>query len=181
MIEKFGFFEEEDKRKKSENEKKLRKQYEEYLKAKKKTEEELSFWEYKKKLEYIQVSKNISSELQKEIQILKNKLDSLKISFEEIKDVLAKIKQIEEINNIDEYLPKEYRITLEEYKKSLIDPVCRQKTIHKLNKALNILVQHINVVDNILYMFTGYLLLDKNLQLLQENHIDIKNSLMRLD
>jgi hypothetical protein len=25
------------------------------------------------------------------------------------------------------------------------------------------------------------LLLDKNLQLLQENHIDIKNSLMRLD
>jgi hypothetical protein len=105
------------------------------------------------------------------------------INEKEIKEIFKKIDEIEEIKNIDNYLPKELRITKEEYLKALKDKVFRIKTITKLNLALNFIADQLHYEDiwwiNIFGSFLW--LLDKNLIKIQENTIDIKDSLEKLN
>jgi len=57
--------------------------------------------------------------------------------------MFEKINQIEEIKNVDKYLPKEYRITQEQYLKAISDDIFRVQILTKLDYALTILVKQI--------------------------------------
>jgi len=102
----------------------------------------------------------------------------------EIEEIFTKINEIEEIENIDKYLPKEFRITKEEYIQALENKLHRIQTITKLDLALNFIVQEIepwNFVWWINVFWSFLTVLDNNLKKIQENTIDIKDSLTKID
>lgn len=105
------------------------------------------------------------------------------ISQSEIEEIFDKIDEIESTKDIDEILPKELRITKNDYKKSLIDDNYRTETIQKLNSSLSIIVNRIAPKWWVwMHIFWWFLLgLDKKLVKIQENSIDIKNSLKKVD
>ena len=139
-------------------------------------------------------------ESEKDLFELKNLLDSWKLDSktqdlvekvvssdviweEEIKEIFEKIDEIENNNDVSKYLSEDSRITKEEYKKSLTDDIIRLQTLTKLSTALTILANHINP-DSTMWMnlFSGFMAaLDKNLIKIQENHIDIKDSLEKVE
>lgn len=100
-----------------------------------------------------------------------------------ITSIFDKISQIEETKDIDNYLPAELRITKQQYIKAMNDEIFRLQMITKLNSALILLST--KVVPNSvawLNLFTGFLtILDKNLIIIQENTIDLRNSLEDID
>jgi inorganic pyrophosphatase len=79
-----------------------------------------------------------------EIKELKQIVENIDISEDEVEEILEKIEELEDIEDIDSYLPKEFRITTDEYKQSLIDDIVRIKTLTKLNTALTILSEQVN-------------------------------------
>lgn len=106
-----------------------------------------------------------------------------KITELEIKEIFKKIDEIESMEDVDKYLPKDNRITKDQYLLAVNNDIYRIKTITQLNVTLTILSNQINP-DSIywLNLFSGFLtILDKNLISIQENHIDIKKSLEDLD
>jgi len=76
--------------------------------------------------------------------LIKKVIKSDIISYEEIKEIFNKIDEIENNDDISKYLPQEFRITKDEYKKAIIDDITRIQTLTKLNTALAILSNHIN-------------------------------------
>jgi len=115
--------------------------------------------------------------------IIEKVINSDIITEEEIKEIFEKIDEIENNDEVLKYLPKDFRITKEEYKKSINDDIIRVQTLTKLNTALTILSNHINP-DSSMWMnlFSGFIaVLDKNLIRIQENNIDIKNSLEKVE
>lgn len=106
------------------------------------------------------------------------------IEKEEIQEIFNKIDEIEEIKNIDRYLPKKFRISKKEYIQALESKTYRIQTITKLDLALNFIAQQIEPWDfvwwvNIFWSFLTFL--DNNLKIIQENTIDIKDSLTQID
>lgn len=149
--------------------------------------------DFKKQKEKIQVEIEIENDLEylKDLiynwivsnETAKKILSWEEISNDEIKEMFKKINQIEEIKDVDKYLPKEYRITQEQYLKAISDDIFRIKILTKLDYALTILVKQI-IPDSSswLNLFSGFIwILDKNLVLIQENTIDIKTWLKRID
>lgn len=113
-----------------------------------------------------------------------DKIKSSKIiSKQVIEEMFDKIDEIENIKNVDQYLPSNLRITKQEYLQAVENKIFRIQTITKLNMALNFISEQIPgnsswYVD----LFVWFLsVLDKNLILLQENTIDIKENLQKLD
>jgi len=100
-----------------------------------------------------------------------------------LEEMFDKITEIEDIKNIDKYLPEEYRVTKEEYKEAVENSLKRVVTLTKLNTALTLLSDQINWDTTWwLNLFSWFLtVLDKNLILIQENTIDIKDSLEEID
>lgn len=101
------------------------------------------------------------------------------ISKEEIEKIFDKIDEIENLEEIDNVLPPDFRITKEEYKKAISDDEARIFALSKLNTALGILAQKIKpnswIAINLIW---GFLLsIDKKLIKVQENNIDIKHNL----
>lgn len=139
----------------------------------------------------------VEIEVEQEIFQLKEMVDSWMISWdiankilsweqitsEEIKEIFDKIDEIEDIKNIDDYLPRSLRITREEYIKAVKDDIFREKTITKLNTSLVLLSNKINPDSAVwLNLFSWFFtVLDKNLIRVQENTIDIKNWLRKID
>ena len=120
---------------------------------------------------------------QDEIKELKQMVDSDDISEEQIEEILEKISEIEDMEDVDKYLPSEFRVTWEEYKKSLTDDIARIQTLTKLWSWLSILWEQINS-DSWMWMnlFSGYMvILDKKLIKIQENTIDVKDSLQDIE
>lgn len=105
------------------------------------------------------------------------------ISQEEIDDIFKKIDEIESTKDIDNILPKDLRITKDEYKKALKDKIARKIALNKINNALSIIVRKINpkfgIWLNIMWWFLYTI--DKKLVSIQENNIDVKNSLKKVD
>ncbi len=139
----------------------------------------------------------VEIEVEQEIFQLKEMVDSWMISWdiankilsweqitsEEIKEIFDKIDEIEDIKNIDDYLPRSLRITREEYIKAVKNDIFREKTITKLNTSLVLLSNKINPDSAVwLNLFSWFVtVLDKNLIRIQENTIDIKNWLRKID
>ncbi len=166
---------------------------------KSKITEEDKIKEEEKVLEFKKVKDEISIEIQAE-----HDLDNLKelvtkwviskdtatdiaewldIDDEEIHKIFDKIDQIEELKDIDNYLPKELRITKDEYKKAVIDEVFRLQMITKVNSALVLLSSKISPDTAIwINLFSWFLtILDKKLVLIQEHTIDIRDNLEEIN
>lgn len=105
------------------------------------------------------------------------------IDNEVITEIFKKINQIEKAKNINKYLPKELRISKDDYIKALTNDIFRVQTITKLDAALTILANHISKDSSVwINLFSGFLtVLDKNLILIHDNTIDIKDNLEEID
>lgn len=174
-----------------------------FLKEDEKKKKELSEKEIqesnKKRLEYKKTKEKISTQVDTEESLMnlkdlvekwiisketaKNIIDWENIDEEVIQEMFNKINEIEDIKDIDNYLPAELRITKEEYKQALNDDIFRVQTITKLDSALTLLANQINPESAMwLNLFSWFLtVLDKNLVKVQENTIDIKDNLKEID
>ncbi len=116
-------------------------------------------------------------------QLVEKVTESKYISSETLQEVFEKIDEIQNNESMNKYLPEEARITQDEYKKALTDHFFRIRTISKINTALWIIAEHTNPNSSLgLNLFSGFIaVLDKNLVTLQESHIDIKNSLIKIE
>lgn len=63
---------------------------------------------------------------------------------EEIQEIFDKINEIEEVKNVDKILPKNLRLTREEYENALDDDIARAAAISKLNSALEFMADQAN-------------------------------------
>ncbi len=167
-------------------------------KKKEATEKEISE-NRKKVLEHQKVKEKISVEVKAEEDLMnlkelvekgvitketaKKVVEGEGIDEDTVKEIFEKIDGMEEIKDIDDYLPADLRITKEEYQKAIQDDVFRVQTITKLNSALTLLASKINPESAMgLNLFSWFLtVLDKNLILIQENTIDVKESLEEVD
>ncbi len=146
-----------------------------------KTKEQITLWE--------QTNKSLDElrELLEKWLLRQETIDSVmswnNISPDEIEEIFTKIDEIENVNDIDKYLPREFRITKDEYFKALEDKLFRAQILTKINTALTIISHQITWDTPMwLNLFSWFLiLLDKNLVIIQENNIDVKNSLEWLD
>ncbi len=162
------------------------------------SEEELAL-ENKKQIEFKKTKEKISLEVEveqelfhfKELiekwiitnEVAKKIVKWEKISEEEIKEIFEKIDEIEEIKDIDNYLPPELRISKDDYIKAVNDDIFRVSIITRIESSLAILSNQI-IPDSVTWMnvFSWFLaVLDKNLVKIQENTIDVKDSLKQID
>lgn len=171
------------------------------LDKKKKTKEEklqdeIKTLEFKKSKEKIMTLEDTEEKLQalKEMiqnweidertkKVLEKVIASADMNDEDIETIFRQIDEIENIENVDNYLPKEFRITKDEYKDALTNHISRIQVLTKIDVALTIIINQIKPFDwSMLNLFRWYLIaLDKNLVRLQENHIDMKNILEAVD
>jgi hypothetical protein len=152
-----------------------------------------------KNLEHKKIKEKISVEMktEKELDKLKNLIEKWIISKETaekivewkdvweeiIKEIFEKIDQIEEIKDIDKYIPEHLRVTKEDYSKALNDDIFRVQLITRLDSSLALIANKINPDSAMwLNLFSWFLtVLDKNLIIVQENTIDVKDSLKKID
>lgn len=176
-VEKDIIFSELDKKKSLEKDKinteKQDKKQKEFLK----TKEKISLYnESSKELNYLKelVNKWIITQ-----EIVDKIIFQEVLSKEEIETIFQKIDEIEEIKEIESYIPKELRLNKQEYLQAIEDDIIRVKTITKINRALTLLSQSIVWPWNMwISLFSWvWIILDKNLVIIQENNIDFKNSL----
>ena len=170
----------------------------EYLGEKEKRQRELNEEEKKKeiqkKLEYSRDKTEIIEKIdaQKELTYLKSLVERWLISVDtartivewkdldnvQVQEILEKIDEIEEIRDVDKILPKEFRVTKEEYLMALGDSEARQKAMEKLHSALDHIYHSVNPVDMwIIDISWIILLLNQNLVQVQDHTIDIKRNL----
>lgn len=181
-IESWAYNEQEKKKKeKTEKQKKQDKQKVlEQERKKKEAREKNDSDDILSKLEEMLEEWNLS---ENDINTIKKIVDKADISDEEIEDILEKIDEIEKTQDVDKYLPKEFRISPQDYKKSLTDNIVRVQTITKLDTALTILARQIAPDSAMgINLFSWYMvILDKKLIKIQENTIDISGSLKKVE
>lgn len=171
---------------------------EEENKKNKLSEKEISE-QTKKTVEHKKAKEKIEAQIQTDEKLfsLKELIDKWVISKEaaekviswenientQIEEIFDKIDEIEDIKDIDKYLPEDLRITKDEYQKAVENPIFRIQTITKLSTALTVLAEQINPDSAMgLNLFSWFLaVLDKNLISIQENTIDIKDSLVEIE
>ncbi len=169
-------------------------------KSKKNTQKEVLNSEQEKILDFQKRKEKLRQQIEtnNELTRLRDLLESWDLSIEDfyiIEDIVNHIEidefavskifeKIDEIGNnpkIDLYLPLKLRITKEEYLQALKDTQKRDDLLKKIDKVLWVLAQHISSANwDRLGIFSSFLwLLDRNLVIIQENTIDIKNSLQK--
>ena len=102
------------------------------------------------------------------------------ISHDDIEEIFEKIDELEALKNIDDYLPKEQRVSKQEYAAATHDDEAAKLVIVKIEWCLTVLAHQANPVSigGSMNLFSGFLtMLDKNLITIQEHHIDMKESL----
>ncbi len=100
---------------------------------------------------------------------------------EEIEAIFDKIDAIESVDTIEKILPKHLRLTKEEYAEALTDEAARKIALQKIEDALTHLYEYGNPNDfaaTLGLFFSGFMVLNKHLVLVQGHTIDIKNSLV---
>lgn len=168
-------------------------------KKKKKLTEKQENDKNQKVLEYKKVKEEIAVEIETEDEVFHLKelvekwimsqesaqkvIDGEDLDEKIIKEIFEKINEMEDIDDIDNYIPKELRITHEEYDKALHDDKFRVKIITKLDSALILITRQITPNSGIwVNLFSWFInILDKNLIKIQEHTIDVKYSLKEID
>lgn len=120
------------------------------------------------------VDNGIISQEQAEHIINHEELDS-----QDIKEIFDNIDKIEDIKDIDNYLPSDLRVSKDQYQQAMVNEIYRTQTLVKIKTALTILSQQTGVNNQWgVHLFSWFLwVLDQNLILIQEHNIDMKNSL----
>jgi len=164
---------------------------EERKKAKQKDEAELkkeqeAIIKMQKQKEVIREEESISDDLWKlrdllEKHIIDDKLvekviDHGELNHEEVEEIFEKIDEIEAMDNIDDYLPQEMRVTKQEYAAATHDDNTLKVVEEKIHRALT----HIAQVTSpsswwSVNVFSGFLtMLDKNLITIQDQRLIYK-------
>lgn len=112
-------------------------------------------------------------------ELVKKVIDHWELDHEEVEKIFEKIDQIEAIDNIDDYLPKDMRVTKEEYAAATHDDDALVIVEAKIHAALWILSSNATVNSwGSMNLFSWFLtMLDKNLITIQEHHIDMQDGL----
>ena len=175
-----GVFEEERKRKKA-NEKSKKQEIQKVIESQKKIKEIESHIDADSELSWLKDLLDNSQIDTRTKKIIEKVVDGEEITTDEVQKIFEKIDEIENIKDIDIFIPQNLRVSKQEYSKSLHDEASRKKTIIKLDDSLTLMARQVNTGDMWgMNLFSGFLsLLDKNLVLAQEHTIDIKNSLQR--
>lgn len=167
-----------------------RKKLEKSEKEKKKEQEKLL--QFEKKKAQIHEEEEAYNNLQKLRNLLEDHIidDALvekvlsgdEISHEEMEDIFDKIDEIEDIEDIDKYIPKDMRVTKDEFTAAIHNDEQYEKVLWKLHQVLWVISQHITPqTTGSVNLFSGFVtLLDRNLVTIQEHHIDMKDSLSNL-
>lgn len=130
----------------------------------------------KKQLEYL---KSAIERWYLGVHSLKSILHNQELWTEEIELIFSRIDEIESIPNVDTFLPKDFRVTKEEYMEALSDNKKREILVAKLTDALAYMTDTVapaSFTPSSMF-FSLFARLDKNLILLQENTLDIRRSL----
>lgn len=148
--------------------------------------------EHQKMKEYIQTETETEENLHKlhdlvdEWLLTKEQAEHIaeweQLSQEDVQEIFDKIDEMEDLKDVDKYLPAELRITKEDYSKAMTDDIFRVQTLTKLDTALTVIGQQV-VPDasSWVNLFSWFLtILDKNLVILQENTIDVKDNLTEI-
>jgi hypothetical protein len=86
------------------------------------------------------VDNGIISQEQAEHIINHEELDS-----QDIKEIFDNIDKIEDIKDIDNYLPSDLRVSKDQYQQAMVNEVYRTQTLVKIKTALTILSQQTGV------------------------------------
>ncbi len=145
--------------------------------------------EHKKMKEYIETETETEENLHKLHDLVEEGVltkeqaehiaDGEELTQDDVREIFDKIDEMEELKDVDKYLPAKLRITKDDYYRAMTDDIFRVQTLIKLDTALTIIWQQI-VPDSSAWvnLFSWLLtMLDKNLVLLQENTIDVKQNL----
>lgn len=171
-----SFLNEEERKKQEKSEKEQKKEQEKIL-------------AFEKKKQEIREEEETHNDLQKLRDLLEEHIidDALvekvlswdEINHEEMKEIFEKIDEIENMEDIDEYIPQDMRISKDEYAWALHNEEDYKLVLWKLHNVLQILSRHVTPqTSGSINIFSGFItLLDKNLIRIQEHHIDMKNTL----
>lgn len=99
----------------------------------------------------------------------------------EIEAIFEKIDAIEQVPDVEKILPKALRLTKEAYIEALENENMRKEALQKIHNALTHIYEYGNPNNlgvTLGVFFSGFFMLNKNLVLIQEHTIDIKNSLI---
>lgn len=110
-----------------------------------------------------------------------NLLETWKITEEEIKEIFEKIDEIIELNEKKENIPKSLLFDKEEYLKALENNDERKKLLKKIDNILTYTSDKLQPLDNFFMLAWYYFLLDKDIQIVHDNCIDVKENLEKLD
>ncbi len=108
-------------------------------------------------------------------------IETGKVSKEEIKEIMEKIDEILKLNEKKKQIPQELVFTKKEYIKALQDDEVRKQLLKKIDKILDFTADKLQSVDNVFLLFGYYFLLDKNIQVIHDNCIDVKENLEKLE
>jgi hypothetical protein len=106
---------------------------------------------------------------------------STSLEADEIEEIFEKIDAIERVPDVEKILPRALRITKEEYVGALENVALRKDALQKIDSALTYIYEYGNpngLGATLGVFFSGFMVLNKNLVLVQEHTIDIKNSLI---
>lgn len=106
---------------------------------------------------------------------------SATLETDEIEAIFEKIDAIDQIPEVEKILPKAFRLSKEEYVGALESEAMRKVALQKIDEALTHIYEYGNpnsLGATLGVFFSGFMMLNKNLVLVQEHTIDIKNSLI---
>lgn len=101
---------------------------------------------------------------------------------EDIESIFEKIDAIESVPEIDKMLPGHLRLTKDEYAEAVENTDARTAALEKIDAALTHLYEYGNpngATATLGVFFSGFMMMGKNLVKVQENTIDIKDSLLK--
>ena len=177
------YLSEEEKNKKETEKQKIEEQkekiYKESEERKKKLEESEIVRKIKTKLEDLKLDINLSEN--EVIDEIKQVIETHNITEEDLNNILEKIDEILDVVEKKEILPKRLIFTKKEYLEALKNGKIRKILLKKLDNILDYTSESLQPTDN-LFLLVGYFFLtDKNLQIVHDNCIDIKENLEKLN
>lgn len=114
-------------------------------------------------------------------KVIENILAWESVWLDKMKEILDKIDEIHAINIDNKILPKELKITSQEYMDAFSDTTKKELLLSKINQALEYIYQSIggaNLTFSIFSFLSYNLYLSKDIQFVQWNLIDVKNTII---
>ena len=108
-------------------------------------------------------------------------IETGKVSKEEVEEIMEKIDEILKLNEKKKQIPQELVFTKKEYLQALQDEKARKQLLKKIDKILDFTADKLQPADNVFLLFGYYFLLDKNIQVIHDNCIDVKENLEKLE